>query len=137
MGEVKAEGKGLAWFLKGDKTVIISLWYDSSNITVGQCAVRLSVEQMSFSPGEQTATLSLRYFALLSFVLPETLSFPFLSYLFNILIHSTCNYFKNKCSTDKKNVSSWVTQMTSLLLLEDKVFIRGLVGLLQEVSEFE
>jgi len=59
-GGVKAEGKGLAWFLKGDKTVIISLWYDSSNITVGQCAVRLSVEQMSFSPGEQTATLSLR-----------------------------------------------------------------------------
>lgn len=28
-------------------------------------------------------------------------------------------------------------QMTSLFLLEDKVFIRSLVGLLQEVSEFE
>ena len=37
----------------------------------------------------------------------------------------------------KKPWASWVTQMTSLFLLEDKVFIRGLVGLLQEVSEFE
>lgn len=35
------------------------------------------------------------------------------------------------------NLASWVTQMTSLFLLEDKVFIRGLVGLLQRVSEFE
>lgn len=60
-GRGQSRGEGWVWFVeKKDKTVIISLWHDSNNITVVQFAVCLSVEQMSSPPGEQTATLSLR-----------------------------------------------------------------------------
>lgn len=58
-GQSREKRMGLVGW-KEDKTVIISLWYDSNNITGVQCAVRLSVEQMSSPPGEQAATLSLR-----------------------------------------------------------------------------
>lgn len=140
-GSNEREG-GPSW-LKGrqNSNYFIMEWHDSSNIKAVLCAVCLSVEQMSSPKGEQTATLSLRLGCIAVFLsFSDRVLFSSLSHLFNILIHSTCNYFKNKFSADKKNKknwASWVTQMTSLFLLEDKVFITSLVGLLHEVSEFE
>lgn len=134
------EGVGLlSW--KKDKTVIISLWRGMTAIILQLCSVQHAYLWNKWAlPQESTLQhWAWGLVALLSFFLSfsHMFSFPLLKHLFNILIHSTCNYFKNKFSADKKNWASWVTQMTSLFLLEDKVFIRSLVGLLQEVSEFE
>lgn len=61
-GVRKCEEGGLGWLKeRQNSNYFIIAWHDSSNIKVVLCAVCLSVEQMSSPPGEQTATLSLRW----------------------------------------------------------------------------
>ena len=101
-------------------------------------AVCLSVEQMSSPPEESTPSPQVG-FVFLSLPLSRAHTFfPLFSaafLIFSFIAHAII--LKINLAQIRKNWASWVTQMTSLFLLEDKVFIRGLVGLLQEVSEFE
>lgn len=138
--------RGAGWALVGwkrDKTVIISLRYGITEIILELCSTlicgtnelsprradcntepKVGLHCCPSSSPSRTHLLS-----------PFSTTFLIFSFTAHAIILKI-NLAQIK-KIIKKNRASWVTQMTSLFLLEDKVFIRSLVGLLQEVSEFE
>lgn len=137
---------GAGWALVGwkrDKTVIISLRYGITEIILELCSTlicgtnELSPRRADCNTEPKVGlhrcpSSSPSCTHLLSPFSTTFLIFSFTAHA--IILKINLAQIKKKI---KKNWASWVTQMTSLFLLEDKVFIRSLVGLLQEVSEFE